>query len=257
MATVFDDLAGRRVLVTGASSGIGAAVARLLAGHGMTVAVHYNTGADAAEKIAEEIRGSGGSAITVGADMRDARAAAGAVDDAAGRLGGLDLLINNAGSLVGRVALADITDETLDALIDTNIRSVVACSRAAIPHLRQSAAGSIINTTSIAARNGGGPGSVIYASTKGFVSTMTRGLAKELAPDGIRVNAVAPGVIQTPLHDRFTTPEQLSVIGRSIPMKRLGSAEECAGAFLWLASPTLSSYVTGQIIEVNGGQVMP
>ena len=189
--------------------------------------------------------------------MRDMAAAAGAVDEAAGRLGGLDLLINNAGALVGRVAFADITDEMLDALLDTNIRSVVACSRAALPYLRQSGAGGIINTTSIAARNGSGPGAVIYASTKGFVSTMTRGLAKELASDGIRVNAVAPGIIQTPLHDRFTTPEQLNALAQSIPMGRLGSAEDCAGAFLWLASPTLSSYVTGQIIEVNGGQVMP
>lgn len=257
MTTVFDDLVGRRVLVTGASSGIGAAVARLLARHGMQVAVHYNTGAEAAEAIAADIRKAGGKAVTVGADMRDAAAAARAVEDASDRLGGLDLLINNAGSLVGRIPLADITDDTLDALLDTNIRSVVACSRAAIPYLRQSEAGGIINTTSVAARNGGGPGSVIYASTKGFVSTMTRGLAKELAPDRIRVNAVAPGVIQTPLHDRFTTPEQLSIIAQSIPMERLGSAEECAGAFLWLASSTLSSYVTGQVIEVNGGQVMP
>lgn len=257
MTTVFDELAGRRVLVTGGSSGIGEAVARLLAKHGMQVAVHYNTSADAAEAIAEDIRKAGGNALTVGADIRDATVAAGVVADAADRLGGLDMLINNAGSLVGRIPLADITDEALDTLLDTNIRSVVACSRAAIPHLRQSDAGSIVNTTSVAARNGGGPGSVVYAATKGFVSTMTRGLAKELAPDRIRVNAVAPGVIQTPLHDRFTTQEQLAVIAQSIPMGRLGSADECAGAFLWLASPTLSSYVTGQIIEVNGGQVMP
>ncbi|WP_366654920.1 SDR family oxidoreductase [Fodinicurvata sp. EGI_FJ10296] len=251
------DLAGQRVLITGGSSGIGAAVARLLGCHGMHVAIHYNTGADAANTIAGEIRASGGEAVTLGADMRRSAEAATAVDEAAAALGGLDLLINNAGSLVGRIPVADITDEMLDDLIDTNIRGVVACTRAAIPHLRKSANGAIINTSSVAARNGGGPGSVIYASTKGFVSTMTRGLAKELAPDGIRVNAVAPGVIQTPLHDRFTSPEQLGVIAASIPMGRLGTAEECAGAFLWLASPALSSYVTGQIIEVNGGQVMP
>ncbi len=116
--------------------------------------------------------------------------------------------------------------------------------------------GCIINLSSIAARNGG-PGSVLDAAAKGFVATATRGWAKELIPDEIRVNAVSPGVIMTPFHDRFSAPEQLAAMQATIPMGRAGLAEECAGAFLYLASEQMSGYVTGQMIEVNGGQYMP
>jgi 3-oxoacyl-[acyl-carrier protein] reductase len=122
---------------------------------------------------------------------------------------------------------------------------------------KQGGGGSIINVSSIAARNGGGPGSVLYAASKGFVSTATRGWAKELVTDGIRVNAVSPGVIMTPFHERYSTAEQLKAMQASIPMNRLGSPEDCVGAFLYLASEQMSGYVTGQIIEVNGGQYMP
>jgi 3-oxoacyl-[acyl-carrier protein] reductase len=117
--------------------------------------------------------------------------------------------------------------------------------------------GSIINLTSVAARNGGGPGASLYAGSKGFISTATRSFAKELVGKRIRVNAVAPGVIATPFHDKFSTPAQLESMRMTIPMGRLGTADECVGAFIYLASDTLSGYVTGQIIEVNGGQYMP
>ena len=123
--------------------------------------------------------------------------------------------------------------------------------------MRVQGGGSIINLASIAARHGGGPGSVLYAATKGFVATATRGWAKELVGDRIRVNAVSPGVIMTPFHDRYSTAEQLAAMQATIPMGRLGLAEECAGAFLYLASEQLSGYVTGQVLEVNGGQFMP
>jgi 3-oxoacyl-[acyl-carrier protein] reductase len=122
---------------------------------------------------------------------------------------------------------------------------------------RQGEGGAIINLSSIAARHGGGPGSVVYAAAKGFIATATRGWARELAKDRIRVNAVSPGVILTPFHDRYSTPEQLAAMQATIPMDRLGAAEECVGAFLYLASGEMSGYVTGQIIEVNGGQYMP
>jgi 3-oxoacyl-[acyl-carrier protein] reductase len=115
----------------------------------------------------------------------------------------------------------------------------------------------IINTSSIAARSGGGPGSGLYASSKAFVGNLTRGLAKELVEDRIRVNAVAPGVIATPFHERFSTPEQVAAMVATIPMGRAGTAEDCVGAYLFLASEALSGYVTGQVIEVNGGQLMP
>jgi 3-oxoacyl-[acyl-carrier protein] reductase len=115
----------------------------------------------------------------------------------------------------------------------------------------------IVNTSSIAARNGGGPGSGLYASSKAFVSNLTRGLAKELAKDRIRVNAVSPGVILTPFHERFSTPEQVAAQTATIPLGRAGAAEDCVGAYLFLLSEALSGYVTGQILEVNGGQLMP
>jgi 3-oxoacyl-[acyl-carrier protein] reductase len=176
---------------------------------------------------------------------------------AAAHFGRLDGLINNAGSVVGRVPFAESTDEQYEALINLNIRPVVAASRAVIPHFRKEGGGVIINTSSIAARHGGGPGAILYGATKGFVSTFTRGLAKELVSDRIRVNAVAPGVILTPLHERFTSAEQMRAMTATIPMGRPGSAEECVGAYLYLASESLSSYVTGQVLEVNGGQLMP
>jgi 3-oxoacyl-[acyl-carrier protein] reductase len=141
-------------------------------------------------------------------------------------------------------------------VLDLNVRSVVVACRAAIPWLQRQG-GVIINTSSIAARNGGGPGSGLYASAKAFVSNLTRGLAKELVKDRIRVNAVAPGVIATPFHDRFSTPEQLTQMVGAIPMGRAGAPEDCVGAYLFLASDTLSGFVTGQILEVNGGQLMP
>lgn len=137
------------------------------------------------------------------------------------------------------------------------MRSALTCIAAAVPQMRSQGGGGVINVTSVAARHGGGTGAVLYAGSKGFVSTMTRGLAKELVRDGIRVNAVAPGVIQTPFHDRFSTPQMLEGFRATIPMNRIGTPDECTGAFLYLASEAMSGYVTGQILEVNGGQYMP
>lgn len=153
--------------------------------------------------------------------------------------------------------VADLTDEFLDAVVDLNVRALVLACAAAVPHLRAAGGGSIVNVTSVAARNGGGSGATMYAAAKGFVSTFTRGAAKELAKEGIRVNAVAPGVIATPFHERYSTPAMLESFKGAIPMGRLGTADECAGAFLFLACPSLSGYMTGPILEVNGGQSMP
>ncbi len=156
-----------------------------------------------------------------------------------------------------RAPVEQITDELFDQVLSLNVRSALACISAAVPHMRKQGGGNIINVTSVAARHGGGPGASLYAGSKGFISTMTRGLAKELVKDKIRVNAVAPGVIYTPFHERYSTPQMLEGFKASIPMNRIGTPDECAGAFLYLASDQLSSYVTGQIIEVNGGQYMP
>ena len=179
-----------------------------------------------------------------------------AVEATAERFGRLDGLINNAGSMLGRVPYAELTDEHYDAVMDLNARSVIAASRAAIPFLKKQG-GFIINTTSIAARNGAAGGAGLYGSAKAFVSNVTRGLAKELIPFGIRVNAVAPGVIETLFHERYSTPAQLEAMRAQIPQGRLGSAEDCVGAYLFLASNQLSPYIIGQVIEVNGGQLMP
>ena len=129
--------------------------------------------------------------------------------------------------------------------------------REVIPVMRRQKQGNVINVSSIAARHGGGAGAIVYAGAKGFVATATRGWAKELVADGIRVNAVSPGVITTPFHERYSSPEQLKAMQATIPMNRLGTADECAGTFVYLASDAMSGYVTGQVIEVNGGQYMP
>ncbi len=251
------DLAGKSYLVTGASTGIGAAVARALGAQAARVAIHYNASGAEAEKVAAAVEAVGGTSFLVKGNAARQGEIAAAVDSAGSHFGKLDGLINNAGSLLGRVS-TEKSDEAHDReVLDLNAHSVVWASRAALPWLRKAGGGVIINTTSIAARNGGGNGAVLYASAKGFVSTFTHGLAKELVGENIRVNAVAPGVIATPFHERFSTDEQMRGMVGTIPMGRAGTAEDCVGAFLYLASDLLSGYVTGQIIEVNGGQYMP
>jgi 3-oxoacyl-[acyl-carrier protein] reductase len=253
-----EDLKGRSALVTGASTGIGAAVAIAYAARGMRVAVHYNSSRAAAEQVVATIQAAGGEAFALQADVRDSAAIRRVVGEARDRLGAIDVLVNNAGSLVKRLPIADFDDAVFDEVLHINARSVLAFCREVVPLMRaQGRGGSIVNVSSIAARNGGGPGAYLYAGAKGFVSTATRGLAKELAPDRIRVNAVSPGVIQTPFHDRFSTPQLLESFKAAIPLARIGEPDDCVGAFLYLASDQLSGYVTGQILEVNGGQYMP
>jgi 3-oxoacyl-[acyl-carrier protein] reductase len=251
------DLKNKVVLITGASTGIGASVARAFGAEGSTVVVHFHASEAAAHDVVGDIEKGGGHAHALRADANRPEQLVGLVKSTIDRYGRLDVLINNVGDLVQRCPIADSSEELFDAVVDLNVRSVVTTSRAAIPQFRAQGGGAIINTTSIAARNGGGPGSVLYASSKAFVSTFTRGLAKELAKDNVRVNGVAPGVIVTPLQARHTNAAQLEAFRAAVPMGRLGSAEECTGAYLYLASNALSGYVTGQILEVNGGQLMP
>jgi 3-oxoacyl-[acyl-carrier protein] reductase len=252
MAMDIPDLHGKRVLVTGASTGIGAAVARAFGAQGAKVAVHYNQSEDAAAEVVDAICSAGGDAIKVRADVRDSAAVRDAVRYVDEAIGGIDILINNAGSLVKRVPIAELTDDLFDEVLHINARSMLACCREVVPIMRKRGGGNIINVTSIAARHGGGPGAYLYAGAKGFVSTATRGLAKELVGDRIRVNAVAPGVIVTPFHDRFSTPQMLESFKAAIPMGRLGTADECADAALWLVSDE-ASFVTGVALPVDGG----
>ena len=248
-----EDLKGQTALITGASTGIGAAAAIAFGARGVRVAVHYNQSGTEAQKVVDTIVAAGGEAFAIQGDVRDSAAIVRVVRETNERLGSIDILVNNAGSLVKRVPIAEFDD-----VMHINARSVLAFCREVVPLMRaRGKGGSIINVSSVAARNGGGPGAYLYAGAKGFVSTATHGLAKELAPDNIRVNAVAPGVIQTPFHDRFSTPALLESMRAGIPMARIGEPDECAGAFLYLASAQMSGYVTGQILEVNGGQYMP
>ena len=252
------DLRGKVVLITGASTGIGAAAARAFGANGAKVAVNFRSSRSEAEAVGEDIRRSGGESHLICRDVTEPDAARDVVAETVKAFGRLDVLVNNAGALIKRVPVAEYTDEFLEAVLDLNVRQVVRFVREGATQFRsQGGGGNIINLSSIAARHGGGPGSVIYAASKGFVATATRGWAKELVKDRIRVNAVSPGVIMTPFHERFSTAEQLAAMQTAIPMDRLGTADECAGAFLYLASEQMSGFVTGQMIEVNGGQYMP
>lgn len=251
------DLKGKVVLVTGASSGIGAAVARAFAAQGSHVAVHYRSQPEAAEAVATAVRSQGCEAEIFQADVSITAETDRLAAEVVARFGHVDILVNNAGGFVRRARLSDADDALIDEVFHLNARSMLALTRALLPVMRGRPGASIINMTSQAARTGASPGAGLYASTKAYVSTFTRALAKELALDSIRVNAVAPGVIATPIHDAHTSPELLKSLEAGIPMGRLGLAEECTGAVLFLASEQLASYVTGQIIEVNGGSVMP
>ena len=251
------DLADKVFLVTGASSGIGAAVARALGRQRARIIVHYFRGEAGGQAVIADIENAGGQAVAVPADLAQIGAGERIVAATVEQFGRLDCLINNAGNVIRRVPLAEQSEAFFDEMINLNVRAVVAASRAAIPHFRKQGGGNIISTSSVAARMGGGPGAVLYGASKGFVSTFTRGLAKELARERIRVNAVAPGIILTPLHERLSSEEQMRAMTAQVPWGRAGTSEECVGAYLYLASDALSSYVTGQIVEVNGGLLMP
>ncbi|HEX6142777.1 MAG TPA: glucose 1-dehydrogenase [Geminicoccaceae bacterium] len=252
---MFDDLKGRAVLVTGASTGIGAAVARGFGRAGARVAVHYRRSGEAAEAVADAVSDAGGEAILVKGDVTDRADVKRIVEETVGAFGALDVLINNAGDIVFRKKLEETSDDEIDFVIDLNARAVVSMCRAALPHLRKSK-GNIITTTSVAARQSGGPGTGIYTAAKGFAQSLTRFLARDLAPDGVRVNAVAPGFILTPLQDRNTTDEQKAQMTKLIPLGRAGLPEDLVGSYLFLASDRLAGWITGATIDVNGGQYL-
>jgi 3-oxoacyl-[acyl-carrier protein] reductase len=246
------DLSGQRAIVTGASTGIGRATAIALAQAGADVAVHFGSNRKEAEETARAVESHGRRAVLAQGDFRDAAATVKAVEAAVDGLGApIDILINNAGSLIARTPIDEMDAEMWHDVIALNFSSVFWATKAALPHLAHGAR--IVNVSSIAARNGGGPGAFAYGAAKGGVMSLTRGLAKELAPRNIRVNAIAPGVIETPFHERFSTPEMLESFKKGIPLGRLGTAEECADAILYLVSP-MASYVTGQTVDINGGQ---
>ena len=251
------DLKGKAVVITGASTGIGAAAARAFARHGCKLVIHYNSSKAAAETVAEECRALGGQTALVGGDVMQAANVKRIAAESVAAWGRVDVLINNAGGMIGRTRIEDYSEAYLHQVLALNVTQVALFMHEIVPVMRRQKSGNVINVSSIAARHGGGGGAIIYAGAKGFISTATRGWAKEVVGDGIRVNAVSPGVITTPFHERYSTAEQLKAMQATIPMNRLGTPDECAGTFVYLASDALSGYVTGQVIEVNGGQYMP
>jgi 3-oxoacyl-[acyl-carrier protein] reductase len=249
------DLTGKVALITGASSGIGAATASVFAGLGARVAIGYHRHAEGAEQVRNGITAAGGQAICIQADVRLAGEIHTLVNSAASQLGPIDILVNNAGSLIERMKILDVNEERWDEIMDLNLKSAVLCSQAVAGAMIERKSGSIVNVVSIAGRNGGGPGAGAYATAKGGLITFTKSLAKELSPLGVRVNAVSPGVIDTPFHEVFSTPEMIRNFVTGIPLGRVGTSMECAQVIAFLASEA-ASYVVGETIEVNGGQLM-
>ena len=244
-------LNGRRALVTGAGRGIGRAIAEALAGAGAEVLVHYNSSKDGALETVAAIQKAGGKAFAEQADLtksEDVKRFFGVVRE---HWSGLDILVNNAGDLVKRSKLADFTDELLEQVLRVNVHTAVYTMREALPLLRLGTNPSIVNLSSVAAHNGGNNGATVYGGTKAMIHTMTRGLAKELAPE-IRVNAISPGVAHTDFHKRFSTAEGLANIAQTTPLKRLGQAEDHGAAVVFLCSKG-ASFITGEVIEINGG----
>jgi 3-oxoacyl-[acyl-carrier protein] reductase len=241
--------------ITGSSTGIGRAAALALAEQGCRVVVHYNRSEDEAREVVEQIESSGGEATLVGGDVADSREVKKMMGEIEDRYGRVDILVNNAGSLIERRSFSEITEDLWERVMAVNLKSVYLCSQAVLPMMKERGKGRIINMTSVAARTGGAPGSAAYATAKGGVSTLTRAMAKELVSDGILVNGVAPGVITTPFHDRFTPPDVREKLNAALPIGREGTPEEVAAVVVFLASPA-ADYLVGEIIEVNGGQLM-
>jgi len=246
---------GKVVLVTGASSGIGAATATLFGKYGARVAIGFHHNERGAEATRDEIRQSGGTAYAIPADIQNPDEIGSLVKEVVSLLGPVEILVNNAGSLIERAALISQSVESWDSVMHLNLRSVFLLSQIVGNSMIERKVGSIVNIGSIAARNGGGPGSGAYSAAKAGVITLTKSLAKELAPYGIRVNCVNPGVIDTPFHEAFSTPESMRNFAKMIPLGRVGTAIECAKVIVFLASDA-ASYIVGESIEVNGGQVM-
>ncbi len=242
---------GKVAIVTGGARDLGRAISVKLAAEGAKVCVNYFDNEGDAKETLEMITNAGGEAIIVQGDMTKADDVKRLVGETVKAFGEkIDILVNVVGGIVGRKKITDQDEKWYDFLMDVNMRSCWLCTREVVPYMGDGA--SIVNFSSLAARDGGGPGASMYATAKAAVMTFTRAMAKELGPQGIRCNALCPGTIATSFHDRFNTPENRERMKQGYPLRREGTAQEVADLVCYLASSE-SSYLTGTNIDINGG----
>jgi NAD(P)-dependent dehydrogenase (short-subunit alcohol dehydrogenase family) len=244
------------IIVTGASRGIGAAVAKLVGAQGFPVAVNFANGEAAAQEVVSQIVAAGGRAIAIGGDVSREEDVMNLFEKATRELGPLQGLVNNAGVTGGFARVEEVTTESLTQVLGVNVIGTILCAREAVRRmslLHGGMGGAIVNISSLAARTGGAGEWVHYAASKGAIDTFTIGLAREVANEGIRVNAVAPGLIATDLHATNGEPGRPARLSPTVPMQRAGTANEVAEGVLWLLS-SAASYTTGTILEIGGGR---
>jgi 3-oxoacyl-[acyl-carrier protein] reductase len=239
------------VIVTGGGRDIGRSISLRFAAEGAKVVINYRSDEAAAQDTLAAVEAAGGTALLHRADVTKSDAVAGLIAAAAdfGR-GTIDVLVNCAGGMVARKTLADMDEAFFDTVMDLNFKSAFLVTKAALPHLAKGSA--IVNLSSQAARDGGGPGASIYAASKGAMTTLTRSWAKELGPQGIRVNALCPGLIGTSFHDTFSKPEGRAATAGNTPLRREGHPDEVAAAVAFLASED-AAFLTGLNMDINGG----
>ena len=246
-------LTNKNVLITAGAQGIGASITRHFIDCGANVAIHYYSSAATANELMEYALQKGQKAVIIQGDLTKEADANAVVEKTTAAFGGLDILINNTGSLVARKMLNEITTEFWQQVMDINLTSMLFVTRAASPHLTKNENSSIVNLSSLAGRKGGHPGSLAYATSKGAILTFTRALSKELGLKGVRVNAVAPGLILgTSFHNTHTTKESAAATVAGIPIQRAGNAADVARAVLYLASE-YDGFITGATLDINGG----
>ncbi|WP_435654306.1 SDR family NAD(P)-dependent oxidoreductase [Cellulophaga baltica] len=246
-------LSGKNVLITAGAQGIGEAITKHFIDSGANVAIHYFSSAETANQLTEYATSKGQKAIAISGDLTKETDANALVAKTVEAFGSLDILINNAGSLVARRMLNEMEAEFWHKVMDINLTSMMFVTKAAAPHLAKNEASSVVNLASLAGRKGGHPGSLAYSTSKGAILTFTRALSAELGPQGTRVNAVAPGLILgTSFHNTHTTKESAAATTAGIPIQRAGNADDVARAVIYLASE-FDGFITGATLDINGG----
>mgnify|MGYP001362701890 CR=1 FL=1 len=252
---IFDleEFKNKKVIVTGSSTGIGFHTALEFLNLGADVIFHGNNSTDGLEKKIE-LKTNKKNFKIIKSNFVDLENVNNFMDKSINHLGGLDILINNAGTMIGRYNLDKISESEFLEIFDLNAKSAFFTTKKSINIFKEQKKGCIVNVSTISARTGGSAGSSVYAASKAFVSGITRSLVSELSPYNVRINAISPGTIDTKFHEQYSSKEKLEATRMKIPMQRLGKAEDCVGPIIFLSSNNLSGYMTGQILEINGGQ---